>query len=142
MIIDHISNIEQYLKLNPYFEKAFAFLKSNLSALNIGKQEIDGDKVFAFVVESENSQNNQFEAHRKYIDIHFTLEGVDKLAWRTLDIKKGYNEGDDVLLFKGDPKVVVEIPEQHFCICFPKDAHIPLYNTRKVKKMIIKVAIT
>lgn len=140
MIFDHVDNFEQYLDLNPHFQKALDFLRKDLSSL--GKHEIDGENVFAFVIESDSSQNNRFEAHRKYIDIHFTLEGVDKIAWRSMDVRGEYSEEEDVVLFSADPQSVIEVSARHFCICFPGDAHIPLYQTDKVKKVVIKVALT
>ena len=56
MILDVLECIEQYASLNPHFAAAFEFLhRADIADLLEGRNEIDGDNVFAMVVKDRKS---------------------------------------------------------------------------------------
>src|SRR3989338_10185090 len=122
MIIDNLQNALKYLHLNKNLSTAFSFLLSqDHSTLQTGKHLIDGEYVFAIVIHQQGMGKEKaiFEAHKKYIDIHCTIEGKDLIGWKTQSQCKtssGYNEKDDYMLFSEQPELYVDIPEKHFAI--------------------------
>ena len=53
---------------------------TDLAALPLGRQEIDGDKVYANVQEYETKETFGIEAHRRYIDIQMLVFGKEILG--------------------------------------------------------------
>ena len=63
--------------------KVLEFLsRDDLADIECGRHDIDGDNVFANVMEFETvpASEKPFEAHRRYADIHFVISGVERLA--------------------------------------------------------------
>ena len=82
MIYDKISNIENYLGITPNLDTAIRFLASqDLIALPLGRTVIDGDLVFANVMEADAvpAEEKEFELHREYMDIQIDLMGVERI---------------------------------------------------------------
>jgi len=148
MIIDHIDNAELYSSLNPAFAQAFAFLRQpNIDSFNEGSREIDGKKVFAIgaVGKGGSKEGARIEAHRKYIDIQYTLSGIECIGWRAvLDCKSldtAYSEENDAILYSDRPATWTDIPGGHFAVYFPSDGHAPMCGEGGVHKIIVKVAV-
>ena len=87
MIIDSIENASKYYRVHPLFEKAFEYLSAcDISGMEDGKYEIDGDKLRA-IVSNKNGMTAEesaakFECHDKHIDIQFCIRGVEKIGWK------------------------------------------------------------
>jgi len=147
MIIDHLDNAAQYFELNPHFEKACAFLRrDDLTQLEPGNYDIDGDNAWAIVSESvpKARANGRLEAHRQYIDVHYTVSGVESVGWRatgvcTIPISE-YDAEEDVILFGDEPLLWMDVPPRHLALLLPSDAHAPVRNGN-VRKVILKIMI-
>ena len=86
MILDHLENADAYNAMHPLFAKAFAFLRQpGLAAMEAGRYELDGDNLYALVFADEGKDrgNDILEAHRKYIDIQFTISGAECHGWKS-----------------------------------------------------------
>jgi biofilm protein TabA len=149
MILDNIKNCKKYEALNRNFEKAFEFLKrEDLGDLPVGKYEIDGENVFAMVQEYETKdlENAKYEAHRKYIDIQYLIEGTENMGYASmnkLEVASIYSEENDFMLLTGNPRLIL-LNEGEFFILFPEDAHMPgIFHKerKKVKKVVVKVIV-
>ncbi|MBU3144820.1 YhcH/YjgK/YiaL family protein [Clostridium sp. CF012] len=149
MILDNIVNCKKYEALNRNFEKAFQFLnREDLGSLPLGKYEIDGESIFAMVQEYETKdlENAKYEAHKKYIDIQYLLEGSENMGYVTIDkleVSSPYSEENDFMLLTGKPRLIL-LNEGEFFVLFPEDAHMPgifVKEKRKVKKIVVKVRV-
>jgi len=149
MILDSIKNCKKYEGLNRNFEKAFQFLKrEDLGSLAVGKYEIDGEDIFAMVQEYETKdlENAKYEAHKKYIDIQYLMEGTENMGYVSLDkleVFSPYNEESDFMLLEGEPRLIL-LNQKEFFILFPEDAHMPgifVKAKSKVKKVVVKVSL-
>lgn len=147
MILDVLENADRYLSLNPRFAAAFAFLKRpDLASLVIGKHPIEGDALFAIVAKElgHRREEAKLEAHRKYIDIQFVLEGSDEMGWRPVrtcwTTDKEYAPERDIVFFADEPDTWVVTRPGAFCIFFPEDAHAPLVSDSAIHKVVVKVA--
>jgi len=149
MIYDLISNTFLYKGISKNMDEALEFLNGNIENLELGKIIINGEKLFVNVITTETKlpENSFFEYHKKYIDIHFMIEGEEKIFIsnkNTLEISTEYSDKDDYALLKGKKEIELLIKKGRFCIVFPDDSHMPLImNVEKktIKKGIIKVMI-
>ncbi|MCK6604325.1 MAG: YhcH/YjgK/YiaL family protein [Ignavibacteriaceae bacterium] len=149
MITDKLENAELYYSVNPHLSKGFRFLKINdISHLEAGKYEIDGDNVFAFVQEynTKPAEQGVWEAHHKYIDIQYVHSGEEYLAYthiENLRIIKEYDPEKEFYNLEGEGDKV-HLKSGYFSVLFPQDGHIPQLNFKEsvpVKKVVVKVAV-
>jgi len=147
MILDSLVNFDSYFCLNSDFEKAFDFLsRADLKDLPPAKYEIDGEQVFALIVNDcgRKKEEGLLELHRKYIDIQFVLSGTDDMAWKPAELCSSpidkYDQEIDAQLFKDDPATWISVDANSFAIFFPQDAHMAMFSSENIHKVIIKVA--
>lgn len=152
MIFDSIENAKMYYGLHKGIAAAFEQMKDYTSDnYPDGKVIVDGDNVFLNTAPYETAVKNNptFEAHRKYIDVMFMVDG-DEIIYVTptsklSDITQEYSAEKDVLLAGPEPDAIpVRIKSGQFVILFPQDAHAPACAADKpmlVKKIIAKVKI-
>ncbi|MBI2573119.1 YhcH/YjgK/YiaL family protein [Candidatus Woesearchaeota archaeon] len=147
MIIDSLKNAALYTQVHDRFNQAFMFLQAgHVATLTLGRHEIDGDNVYAIMVEGEQKGPDavKYEGHRKYIDIHFTVSGTDVIGWKDVSMcipEGSFNEKDDYTFFTDKVVNWVEVPSGSFAVFFPHDAHAPMGGSGKVRKVVIKVAV-
>ena len=169
MILDTIDNTHLYLGLNTRFARAFEiFRDKTLSQKQDGRYAVDGEKIY-YTIQRYTTKpmfssrrngdatlspqaclgvSSNLEAHRKYIDIQFLLEGVEILGYaplKGLTTAQEYNPKKDIAFFntpKDITKVILE-PDL-LCILFPDDAHLPgrqLNEPADVHKIVIKIRL-
>ena len=152
MIFDQIKNAACYKGILPTvttaLEKMTAYTPDNYPG---GKVEIDGDNLFLLLntYETRDPAAAQFEAHEKYIDVMYMVEGEEIIYVKPTDmlqaITKAYDPAIDALLAKLDGDAIpVRLTAGTFVVLFPQDAHAPAcYDTapQTVKKIIGKVKL-
>jgi biofilm protein TabA len=148
MVVDKLEKAENHFGLHPEFQKAFAFLRlESLKDLAPGRHEIDGDRMFCMISRGPGKKRAEarLEAHRKYIDIQYILEGTDEMGWKpaaSCGIPDGdYDEKKDVIFYKDRPRKWTKVPAGSFAIFFPRDAHAPMVGDAEIHKAVIKVAV-
>jgi len=148
MIVDDLSQANKYEALHPRFKQAFEFLTSNnLEALSLGKHTIEGDNLFAIVVNEEAvpilESTSQFECHNQYIDIQYVFGGVETIGYKhretCLEPRGEYNAEKDVLFYEDAPDFFFKLFPGQFGIYFPSDVHAPMIGEGKIRKVVIKV---
>ena len=146
MIIDTLARTARYTPLHPRFRAAFDFLAAaDLAALPPGRIEIDGPRLYVSIdhAEGRGRERARLEAHRRYIDIQVTIAGTEQIGWRPIEhcgVADGAFSADrDIGFFTDRPDTWLIIPERHFVVFFPDDAHAPLAGTGPLKKAIVKV---
>lgn len=150
MILDTLTTAERYAEVHSSFPRAFAFLRQADWARLPGttRHSIDGDRMFVSVdsAEGRGRDNARLEAHRRYIDIHLTIEGEEEIGWKPLDAcvasVEAYDEAKDILFFSDRPDSWLSLPAGHFAIFFPGDAHAPLAGRGSLKKAVMKIAVS
>jgi YhcH/YjgK/YiaL family protein len=151
MIIDELTNYSLYLGVHPRLAAAFDYLRqTDLSQVEPGTREIDGRKVYVMVQQYETKvkEKGRWEAHRKYIDVQYVLQGMELFGYASLKDLKAiqYDEAKDFLSLQSDGPAgdFFRVREGTFVILFPQDAHMPgiaLSRPSPVKKVVVKVAI-
>jgi YhcH/YjgK/YiaL family protein len=147
MIIDQLKNASLYRQMSPKLAVAFDFLqKTDFSRLAPGRYEIDGPSVYATVLQYETKPMDQcsWEAHRKYIDVQYIVEGTERMGHanvQDLTPSQPYDEAQDFLKLQGTGNFFVVGPGT-FLVFTPQDAHMPgiaVTNPQPVRKVVVKV---
>lgn len=121
MIFDKIENINRYgLDFCKYLSN------ENIKSFKKGRFDIDGEFLFGIGIEYDTSDNNQgvWEAHRKYLDIHIVIEGVEKIDICDINNSKSVKEyEDDYELFNAEPQNSINLFPGYFLILYPNEVH-------------------
>lgn len=150
MLVTNLEHANANNYLNERFAKAYAFLaQGNLEALPLGRNEIDGDDVFANVQEYDTlpASEKQFEAHRSYYDVQFVVSGQEMLQYAQLDTvnaTQDFDEANDFCLYEASNSVTnVVLRAGDMAVLAPEDAHKPGCTLGDapchVRKIVVKV---
>ena len=88
----------------------------------------------------------QLEAHGKFLDIQYILEGGEVMGWAPTDSltpEGEFNEEKDYGMFSGSC-VPVEVPAGYCYVVYPEDAHAPgkcLDTPNDYTKIVVKLAL-
>ena len=146
MIIDNIKNINSYgFKEN--ILKAFDFCK-NAAGKEAGRYDIT-DSIYAFVQKYDSMplEDCNNEAHRKYIDLQYVVEGDETMGFCNIDLCEAideFNETDDFQLFKNCKLSHMCFSVGDFAIFFPQDVHMPRgLNgvSMPITKVVVKIPV-
>jgi biofilm protein TabA len=150
MTVDQLSNSDLYVNANPYFQKAFEFLKVHLKKPYAeGTYELNGKKLYAMVSQYNTIayDNAVWEKHNRYMDIHFIRSGKESIGWARFKEAKSnsvYDDKDDVSFYREISGIMIPISAGDFMILYPDDVHKPkciLENISRVEKVVIKVKL-
>lgn len=151
MLTGNLNVVEKYDYLEEKFRKGYDFLRTaDLKALPVGRVDIDGDDIYASVQEytSLNADTCRFEAHNRYFDIQYVVEGEEQFGYaKRADLTEEvpYDETNDIVFFCEPEEAGTVLLKAGDCIVVaPEDAHKPrcqAKETCKVKKIVIKVRV-
>lgn len=147
MVFDTLENAAKYAVLNERFAMAIEFLQKKAPFLDLGRYELDGENVYATIVEVDlkNEKDARLEVHDKYIDVQAVLKGSETYGFAVRkDCKKPIGQIDpqkDILFFEDPKQTHFTANAGQFMIFYPSDAHAPLIGHGKVLKAIVKVKI-
>jgi YhcH/YjgK/YiaL family protein len=148
MVLDSLSRCGQYVRLHPAFARAFEFLnRPDMALLAPGRHVIEGDLIYVSIdhKEGRGREGARLEAHRKYIDIQFTIEGEEIIGWAPLPgcvaPVAAFDDARDICFYEDRPDTWLSVPPGRFAIFFPDDAHAPLAGRGLLKKAIAKIAV-
>lgn len=149
MITDKISNLKDYIGISEGIRKAMHFIEYNdLSAMEVGKYEIDGSDLFVLIQAYEPKAIDlaKCEAHKAYIDIQYVIEGYESMGYgpvESMEVIEAYDEAKDryFVKYSGD---LMSYEAGMFAIFFPQDAHMPGVKAPGcdlVKKAVFKIKV-
>jgi YhcH/YjgK/YiaL family protein len=132
-------------------ERAFEYLaRTDLSALPLGRADIEGDDVYVMLSEAETKPPAQvkFEAHRRYIDIQLVVRGQELIGVApvaSLATAEPYDAAKDIEFFADPPgSAAVELRAGDFAVFTPGDGHRPslhLDGPHVSRKAVVKVSV-
>ncbi len=152
MIFDKMENISDYFEELPLLKKVEDFVVDFKNRkLADGTYEIDGKRVFAMVQSyrtQPQTQEMMFEAHKKYIDLQYIVNGIEKIRWARLDsvdlVEEKYSTGGDIAFYEGDAMFDFTLTKGTFLLLYPEDAHLPGLSAQKdvnVRKIVFKIQV-
>ena len=149
MIKNSLKYTKIYDNLSKNLKTALEFLgNNNLKNFQNGKYEIQGEDIYVNIQDYQTKPQNQgkWEAHRKYIDIQFIIEGSEKIGvgeiqnYTTTEV---YDEEKDVEFLSTNLQAeFLTLNKNDFIILYPQDVHMPQICCDKptyVKKAVLKV---
>ena len=153
MVIDTLQHEETYMRLGKGIETALRFFQSyqDDGADLPAKTILDGENIFVNGVNytSEAKPRGQLEAHRKYIDVMYVVEGEERFYYKPFSecahVTMPYSAEKECALAQIDADAAqVRFSAGQFLIFFPQDAHLAAQlwdEPCKVRKFIAKVAV-
>ena len=149
MLVTPLPTADKNDSLSARMRAAFSFLReADLAHLPLGRADIDGDEVFANVQEYDTgpADQKQMEAHRRYYDVQYVVEGEEVLQYAPLAglAPNGeFDEEADFGLF-ATPEALSSIVLRagEMAVLAPEDAHKPgcaVGEPGRVRKIVVKV---
>ena len=125
--------------------RAIDYINSHdIASLPNGRTVLDDD-IYINVMEAETKEENIYEAHREYIDIHYIIEGEEKILTAPVEkmtVTSEYSPGSDCLIGTADFSDAHVIRKGQYCITMPEEAHSPCRSVtapRHIRKAVFKV---
>lgn len=135
-------------ELQPFAE-ALAHLEGPaLRRLPAGRHPIDGDRLFANIVRdaTRDPSTAEFEAHRKYADIHFLVSGSEMIGYvpiEGLKVTKEYREADDIAFYARPARFTrIVLEPGRLALFLPNQPHLPNCHAGrpdKLHKIVLKI---
>lgn len=149
MILDKITNHASYSS-EPKLDKVLTYMAGvTADTFPEGQVKLDGDQAFVNPVCFTTKPESEclYEAHRRYADVHFIVEGVERIVVSDIDavtVHTPYSEEKDIGFHTCDEGTVVTLHPGEFLVCYPQDAHkvaIGPDGPAPVKKLVGKVRV-
>ena len=150
MIVDSLTHLlEDKAAFGPKIQRGLQFLRdTDFSGKAAGRHEVD-EELFYFINEYETKAAEEcfWEAHRKNLDLHYILEGKEKIGYAAierLDVKEEYSDEKDAVFFTGTLESTVAVSSGDLVICYPQDGHMTAIMAGKkeaVRKVVLKIKI-
>ncbi len=147
MIFDTLENIKNYEGLDRVYTALEFLAKTDFSQIELGRYELDGDNIFYMVQAYETDPDKTVsEAHKKYIDIQFMVDGEEIIGVAPISCEKTETEAkpeNDVWFYecKTEPLTLFS---GSFMVLYPNDLHCPGVSVSKPKtcrKVVVKVKV-
>lgn len=149
MILGSLDDSERIAALHPLFKKLLEYVKTHdLTQVPAGRITIDGDALYINVADAKliSAKTQKLEVHRKYIDVHFPLDGPETVGWNALKNVKCESEApfdteNDFALYAEKASVYFTAVPGQFYVMYPEDAHAPIIGEGTLRKAVAKVRI-
>ena len=143
MIKDKIENISRY-KINSAFEDFKKFVNSGDFDINEIQSPL---RVIPLTYDSKEFDLTTFENHQANIDIHYIIEGEEKIG--ITDLSKvtpnmEYNIENDYQQFDGKIDQTIILEKGDFLILFENETHVTagiVNDVKTIKKLVFKVRV-
>lgn len=153
MIIGNLVDVQHEIKMNERFQIALSFLIDG-TYKNTKQERIHlmGEKVYARILKYQTIpfEDAKFEAHRKYIDIHYVVDDAETI-WTIhtskLHATSEYDPEKDVWFGLPDDLIGISkitLSKDQLAVFFPTDAHAPkglVVSSKMIDKIVLKIAV-
>lgn len=141
--------MDKYIDIKELSEVAYNFISNcDFFRLELGKHEL-GNGVYVNVEEYNTKFrcDAKFEAHKKFVDVQFMIEGEEIITIAPVDslqVVEAYSSEKDIIFFsnKDIRGIDYRLESGKYLVLYPKDAHMPcicLNAIATVKKAVIKI---
>ena len=147
MIFDTLENIKNYEGLGRVYTALKFLADTDFSKVELGRYELQGDDIFYMVQQYETDPDKTIaEAHKKYIDIQFMVDGEEIIGVAPICCEKTEREAkpeNDVWFYecKTEPLTLIK---NSFMVLYPNDLHCPgvaVDGARECHKVVVKVKV-
>ena len=145
MICDTLAHLARYKGLHKNLDTAIDYLLTHdVSALPLGRTEVDGENVFINVMEANLSaaESGCPEYHKKYADLQLDITGGEGWGYATQPGPEAKPFSGDIG-FQASPNAVTgAMGEGRFVLFFPLELHQPGIarpECSAVRKAVVKI---
>lgn len=148
MIFDTLTNVDNYKGLGRVYTALKFLSETDFSKIDLGRYELDGDNIFYMVQSYDTDPTKTIsEAHKKYIDIQFMVEGEEIIGVADISSEKELTEAkeeNDVWFYncKTEP---LTLSAGKYMVLYPNDLHCPGVATNgkalTCRKVVVKVKV-
>lgn len=147
MIFDTLENIKNYEGLGRVYTALEFLSKTDFTKIELGRYELQGDDIFYMVQRYDTDPEKTIsEAHKKYIDIQFMVNGEEIIGVAPISCEKTETEAkpeNDVWFYecKTEPLTLIK---NSFMVLYPNDLHCPgvaVDGARNCHKVVVKVKV-
>ncbi len=148
MIACNLNDSDRYRSLSPRIDAALTWLRDNITSLpepGTCIEIADGVTVKSEAPALVPIEKACLEAHRRYIDIHVPLRGMETIGWApvaALVYPRGeYDEAKDVIFYGDASQSRLHLRPGQIAIFFPEDAHAPNIGLGNHRKLCVKILV-
>lgn len=149
MICGRREDALRYRGLCPALDRALEYIfREDFSGQVTGRHTLDTWLRYNLVeTRTKYPEDTFWEAHRKNIDIHYVLEGSERIQVShilQMSETEPYQPGTDAAKYAGRAGVELRLEPGWFAICFPEDVHRALVCTggpEDLRKVIFKASL-
>lgn len=148
MIFDTLKNVDNYKGLGRVYDALKFLSETDFSKIELGRYELDGDNIFYMVQSYDTDPDKTIsEAHKKYIDIQYMVEGEEIIGVADISEDKELTEAkeeNDVWFYdcKTEP---LTLSAGKYMVLYPNDLHCPGVATKgkalTCRKVVVKVKV-
>ena len=148
MIFDTLQNVDNYKGLGRVYTALRFLAETDFSEIELGRYEFDGDNIFYMVQSYDTDPDKTIsEAHRKYIDIQYMVEGEEIIGVADISSDKELTEAkeeNDVWFYNCKTEPLV-LSAGKYMVLYPNDLHCPGVATNgtalNCRKVVVKVKV-
>ena len=149
MIFDSIKNKDNYRHFPALYQALNYLFELPDRELPAPGVVLDEDRLFCNLVTFTSQPEDEclYEAHRNYIDLHFIVSGIERIATSDTDSLTSsvpYAPEKDIEFLTGEADGYYEVKPGQFMVCFPGDAHkVAMMKDRpaEVRKIVFKIKV-
>ncbi|MBQ8766509.1 MAG: YhcH/YjgK/YiaL family protein [Clostridia bacterium] len=147
MIFDTLDNIKNYEGTGRVYTALKFLSETDFTKMELGRYELDGDNIYYMIQRYETDPDKTIsEAHKKYIDIQFMVDGEEIIGVAPISCEKTETEAkpeNDVWFYecKTEPLTLIK---NSFMVLYPNDLHCPgvaVDNPLSCLKVVVKVKV-
>ncbi len=147
MIFDTLDNIKNYEGTGRVYTALKFLSETDFTKIQLGRYELQGDDIFYMVQRYETDPDKTIsEAHKKYIDIQFMVDGEEIIGIAPICCNKAEIEAkplNDVWFYECKTEPITLI-KNSFMVLYPNDLHCPGVAVDKplsCLKVVVKVKV-
>ena len=118
MIYGNINDLADYtmLRSHPIWNQAFEAIQALPRKPKLGITELLGKDMFINIMKYDTvkPEHSRFEAHRRYVDLQFSLGGAERIEWKRVSNLIAHGEYDKEKIFS----FIRRILHRRLSICF------------------------
>lgn len=138
-----LNNFKEYVLSLKDGEKIYNFISSINNETKKGSYKFN-DQCFVNVISytTKEAFDEVFESHKKYIDVHYIVDGEEKIYYggNIKEIVKNYNDKDDYELLKLTNYKSIDYFKGQAVELLPDEGHMAGYSIGE-KKSILKIVL-
>ena len=148
MIFDTLKNVDNYKGLGRVYDALRFLSETDFSKIDLGRYELDGDNIFYMVQSYDTDPDKTIsEAHKKYIDIQYMVEGEEIISVADISEEKELTEAkeeNDVWFYNCKTEPLV-LSAGKYMVLYSNDLHCPGVATNGTamtcRKVVVKVKV-